>query len=174
MKVQIVKGTEKDLDELVRLYDAVNEHLQGRFCLGWRKGQYPTRSVAENALKEGGLFIAKINRAIAGTMILNHQCVRGYQQVNWQCGAAPQEVLILHTLAIHPDYMRHHIGRKLLEHACSYGKKHGQKAIRLDVSEENLPAIRLYKQLGFAHMATLDLGYGFPLSWPFELYERVL
>ena len=48
------------------------------------------------------------------------------------------------------------------------------KALRLDVYEGNLPAIRLYESAGFRYAGTVSLGLeDIGLDW-FRLYEKML
>jgi ribosomal protein S18 acetylase RimI-like enzyme len=61
-----------------------------------------------------------------------------------------------------------------LDFAAEYGIKSHVRAIRLDVYEGNIPAIRLYEKCGFKYIDTVDLGLGsYGLDW-FKLYEKVL
>lgn len=48
------------------------------------------------------------------------------------------------------------------------------KAIRLDVYENNKPAIQLYTKYGFQYVDTIDLGYGKYGLNNFELYQKLL
>ena len=48
------------------------------------------------------------------------------------------------------------------------------KAIRLDVYEQNTPAIRLYEKNGFQYITTVDLGLGDYGLHKFHLYEKIL
>lgn len=48
------------------------------------------------------------------------------------------------------------------------------KSIRLDVYEDNMPAIKLYEKCGFKYIDTVDLGLGeYGLHW-FKLFEKLL
>lgn len=48
------------------------------------------------------------------------------------------------------------------------------KAIRLDVYDGNVPAIKLYEKCGYKYIGTVDLGLGnYGLDW-FKLYEKLL
>jgi len=70
------------------------------------------------------------------------------------------EVGEIDSMAVHPDYRRLRIGRRLMEFALSYlGVQYpGLKLYRLQVRTNNLGAIRLYEQLGFRTTDTLK-GY---------------
>ena len=49
-----------------------------------------------------------------------------------------------------------------------------QKAIRLDVLGGNVPAEKLYTDLGFKYMDTLKMYYEYTCRTDYELYEYVL
>lgn len=84
-------------------------------------------------------------------------------------------VFVIRILAVHPEFMRNGIGTALLEYATKLGQQQGIQAVRLDVFEENLSAIRLYERCGFICRGTVDLGleeiYG--LKW-YKVYEKVI
>ena len=48
------------------------------------------------------------------------------------------------------------------------------KAVRLDVYEKNIPAVRLYEKLGFHYVHTVDLGYSQYGLDRFRLYQYLL
>lgn len=48
------------------------------------------------------------------------------------------------------------------------------KSIRLDVYENNMPAIKLYEKMGYKYLDTIDLGLGhYGLDW-FKIYEKII
>lgn len=66
------------------------------------------------------------------------------------------------------------IGRALMDHSFELAQQSGIKSIRLDVYENNLPAISLYEKYGFEYIDTVDLGFGnYGLDW-FKLYEKLV
>ena len=52
-----------------------------------------------------------------------------------------------------------YIGRALMDYLIELARQSGIKSIRLDVYENNLPAISLYENCGFEHIDTVDLGF---------------
>ena len=64
--------------------------------------------------------------------------------------------------------------KKLISFACELGKELHMKAIRLDVYENNIPAIKLYEKFGFNYIDTIDLGLGDYGLHRFRLYEKIL
>lgn len=171
----IRKGTFQDVAELAALYDELNDHLAASVNHpGWRKGIYPVREDAASAAEDGTLFVYMVDGRIAGSIILNHAPERGYAEAGWGIQAEEGEVIVIHTLAVHPAYLKRGIGYDLVQFALTYAKAQGQKAVRLDVYEHNQPAIRLYKACGFRYIDKVDLGYGgYGLEY-FDLYEYVL
>lgn len=171
----IEKATSKDIGEVEQLYNAVCRELQkGDNYPGWKEGMYPTRQEAMNGLQEDTLFVYRKEGRVAGTMILNSECEEAYVKGNWSITVEPKDVLVIHTLAIHPDFNHQGIGHQLVEFIKEYGRSIGKKTIRIDVTDGNLPAIHLYQKQGFTPAGAVDLGradHGLPL---FLLYEYIL
>lgn len=119
-------------------------------------------------------YVARYNDKIVGTIILNHEPEDVYSKANWIIKADYSDIVVIHTFAVHPNYLKEGIGQKLMEFAISHSKEIKAKAIRLDVYEKNIPAIKLYEKLGYQYIDTVDLGYAeHGLDW-FKLYEKVL
>lgn len=175
MNIIIELGNEKDIDELEKLYNDLNDYLAaGINYPGWLKGVYPIREDAVKGIKEGYLYVARYDNEIIGSIILNHEPEDAYNKVNWEIEADYSDIVVIHTLVVHPKYMKSGIGQKLMEFATSHGNESRAKAIRLDVYEKNVPAITLYEKFGYRYIDTVDLGYGeYGLDW-FKLYEKVL
>lgn len=173
--MQIRKGTPKDIDELSALYDGLNDYLEAHQNFpGWRKGVYPTREDAVQGIGEDALFVATVGNEIAGTFILRHRPEPGYAKADWGTQLEDREVLVLYTFAVHPRHLHRGVGRKLMEFILAHAAQEKMKAVRLDVYEKNIPAIRLYEQLGFQYVDTVDLGYGMYGLDRFRLYQKLL
>lgn len=175
MNIIIELGNEKDIDELEKLYDDLNDYLAaGINYPGWLKGIYPIREDAIKGLDGGYLYVARYNGKIVGSIILSHEPESAYNQANWEIEADYSDIVVIHTFAVQPKFMKNGIGQKLMEFATSHSKEIKAKAIRLDVYEKNVPAITLYEKHGYRYIDTVDLGYGeYGLNW-FKLYEKVL
>lgn len=174
-KMEIIKATSADIDELESLYNDLNDHFEATTNYpGWIKGIYPVRETALKGLEEGNLFVAKDGGIIAGSIILNHHPEEAYEEATWGIEADYTDVFVIHTLVVHPAYLNKGVGSLLMEFAKKHAVESGIKTIRLDVSENNLPAIRLYEEHGYTYVTTVDLRLGYEhLKW-FRLYEMVL
>lgn len=172
MDTQIVLAAEVDIAAIAELYDTLNDYLAANINYpGWLKGVYPVREDAEAGLKEGNLFVVKRNGEIIGSVILNHHPESGYHEVQWLTECDYSQVIVIHTLVVHPDYLSQGIGQSLMDFALQYAKTTGMKSIRLDVYEKNGPAIRLYEKNGYTYIDRVDLGYVQYGLDRFRLYE---
>lgn len=172
--MEIRKGTKDDIDKVAALYDTLNDYLDSHINYpGWKKGIYPIREDAEKGILENNLFVFEKEERIAGTIILNHEPEEVYNRVDWHNEFSYEDIFVIHTLAVHPEFLQQKIGKKLIDFALDYAKKRQMKAVRLDVYEKNTPAIHLYENAGFEYIDTVDLGYGmYGLDW-FKLYQFV-
>ena len=108
-------------------------------------------------IRTKSLYVATYEGKIIGTVIYLSEQGQAYQDVDWQIDF-DVPVIVIHILAVHPDYFGCGVGKALLDYAVYFGKKQGKKAIRLDTYEENLPAVRLYEKCGFQERGKVDLG----------------
>lgn len=63
---------------------------------------------------------------------------------------------------------------KVIDFIIDLCGKEGIKALRLDVTSDNLPAVKLYKKCGFQYIDSVDLGYSLFGLDEFELYQMIL
>ncbi len=173
--MEVRKGTQQDIEEVAALYDELNDYLESHINYpGWMKGIYPIREDAEVGVAEQNLFVATEEGKIAGTVILNQKPEEAYDLADWQNDLEYDDICVIHTLAIHPDFLHRGIGKEIMEYVLEYAEHMNRKAIRLDVYENNMPAIRLYEKMGFRYIGTVDLGYGkYGLDW-YKLYQYLL
>ena len=72
------------------------------------------------AIEDGTLFVLEFDQKIVGSIVLNHHEEEAYKQVTWGIKAAEHEVLVVHTLVVHPNYMSRGLGQRLMEFAKEY------------------------------------------------------
>jgi hypothetical protein len=60
---------------------------------------------------------------------------------------------LIANVAVHPDYRRRGMARKMTQQAVAYARQRGSPSVWLHVREENAPAVLLYRNLGFAERA---------------------
>ncbi len=173
--LEIRRGVLEDINALATLYDELNDYLESHINYpGWRKGIYPVREDAEQGIRENTLFVALRDGHIVGTVILRHCPENGYELADWHNSLDYKNIFVLYTFAVHPYYLNQGIGKKILEFVIDHAAQMKMKAIRLDVYEKNIPAIRLYESMGFQYIATVDLGYSMYGLEQFKLYQYLL
>ncbi len=172
---QIRQATVGDIDQIAGLYDVLNDYLAaGTNYPGWRKDIYPTRKDAEAGLLEGNLYVVTENDRIAGTVILSHHPEPAYNSAKWLIECDYSQIIVIHTLAVHPDFLSKGVGKYIMDFALHHAGAAGMSSVRLDVYEKNMPAIRLYEQSGFTYIDTVDLGYSQYGLHNYRLYERLV
>ncbi|MCD7971635.1 MAG: GNAT family N-acetyltransferase [Candidatus Azobacteroides sp.] len=175
MEEIIRKAVSEDLDVLEVFYEEVIDHLEATVNYPrWTKGIYPSRDTIEACIREGTLFILLIEGKIAGCIVLDQKQEKAMEQVEWGIKATPEEVLIIRTFAVHPRFMGQKLSLPVMDFVREYALSNGIKTIRLDVLEENIPAIKLYEKLGYTYKGTIDLGLPEPHPKWFKVYELIL
>lgn len=142
------------------IYRQVIEHdTQNHAYTRWQLGVYPTPQTVAEALAAQDLYVLEIGGQIAAAARINQEQVPIYAQCPWQYPAAPEEVLVIHTLAVSPAYAGRGLGRRFIAFYESQARATGCPVLRLDTSQTNLPARSLYKSLGFREAAVLECNF---------------
>ena len=175
MDLMIRRGTPEDLDALEEFYGEVCDHMAATVnYTGWKRDVYPARQDAEAGIREGTLFLAEEGGRAAGSFILSPRQEDAYAGAKWQMELEARDVRTIYTFAVSPRQRGKGVGRAMLAYASRCAKEQGARALRLDVYEKNLPAIRLYESAGFRYVDTVSLGLEeIGLDW-FRLYEKLL
>ena len=104
----------------------------------WKKGIHPSDEMIQNSIEREELYVLADGDEIAVCVIANDEKVEGYADAPWQIDS--DEAIVLHVLAVHPDYRGKGLARKLVENVIEQERKAGKKALRLDVIENNTTA----------------------------------
>ncbi len=76
-----------------------------------------------------------------------------------------RKITLIANVATHPDYRRRGIGRALTERAMLQAWQKGAKELWLQVRDDNLTAIKIYKDLGFVERARRTTYQTYPNSF---------
>lgn len=122
--IQIRKATEADLERIEKLYEDICGYLETHENYpGWKKDIYPSRYDAEKGLMADGLYVACIRGETAGSMILKHEPEEGYKNGSWLTEDNYQQIYVVYTLAVHPDFLKCGVGTELLMFAERMARK---------------------------------------------------
>lgn len=135
-------------------------------------GSYPSKELIENSLKNKQLMVAETDGKIAAAVIINHDYDDLYNEINWGIDAEKEKVTVIHGLRVLPEFSRKGIAKTMMKTVIENCREEGQKAIRLDMIEGNIPAQKLYLGLNFEKRGFFDIEYdgvGAVPSWAYEL-----
>ena len=176
--VAVGLGAREDIDEILALYEAVQQAVAGTDNDPlWKVGVHPCRAQLEAAAAGEALFVLRKGGRIAGAMVADESITPGYEAVPWNVQAAPGEFVTVHLFAVHPDFRGQGLARPFLEAVERTARERGYKAVRLDTLVTNLGAQRTYERLGYANMGRHHLTYGTYIDTDeprFILFEKAL
>ncbi len=141
---------ESDVDSITAIYDLIHgEEEKGNTTCGWKRGIYPVKSTAEQAVKRGDMFVLEENGEIVASGIMNSDCNEVYHKITWNYPCKDEEALILHTLTVSPKHFNKGYGKKFFEFYENFAREHGYSVLRIDTQAKNLRARAIYKKLGY-------------------------
>ena len=167
------KAEKEDFDKVRSLYWTLIDREQDDPSFPhWKKGIHPSDEIIQDSIDKEELYVLADSDEIAACVIANGEKVDGYSDAPWQIDS--DEIIVLHVLAVHPDYRGRGLALRLVENVIELERKAGKKALRLDVIENNTTAEKLYQKLGFQYIQTKTLYYDVVGEMTFKLYELVL
>lgn len=156
--IEFILATLDDLDYISQIYmDIHEEHANGINYPKWPYNIYPIDEDAKEGIDKQELYVLKINSQIVGSVILNHNQDLGYEQAQWLVDAHENEVMVIHTLAISPKLKGRGYAGIMIKKIKELAIHQGCTAIRLDMTNGNLPARYLYQKHGFYFTGIADL-----------------
>lgn len=170
------KAVASDLDDIEKGYQEhfAFEKEHGAFTV-FREGVYPTRADAETALQNGALYVSEENNILLGSIILDEQQPDEYKKIDWPSKAPKEKVKVIHLLMVRPGFAGKGVGSALADYALGIAKERSCAVVRLDTGEQNIPAVSLYKKLGFHLVAASPMRVGGVISHNHHLFfEKVL
>jgi ribosomal protein S18 acetylase RimI-like enzyme len=131
----------------VEIRDAEGEDLEGLSAL-------EARTFASDRMARRS-FRRLIGRKSARLRVAAGRELRGYHLVLFRKGSS---VARLYSIAVDDRHRGAGLGRRLLADAERVAVVHRKRVLRLEVREDNLPAIRLYERRGYRIIGRYD-GY---------------
>lgn len=141
-QLTIDKGNLTDLDILFQMYKRAKETLENDKIYQWTNN-YPTRSIIENDLKDGVLYVLKNNDRIIGAININENQEPEYKSIKWQFNG--NKILVIHRLVVHPNSQNKGYAKLLMDFAEELAKRDNYTTIRLDAYSKNERVVKFYK-----------------------------
>jgi len=153
----IRKAFQEDIPAVAAIYDAIHgEEEAGRATVGWARGVYPTRATAQAALEAGSLYVLEEAGQVIAAAKIDGVQVPEYANCPWAYPAGEEEVLVLHTLVVHPAHRGEGRAAAFVKYYEDAARRLGRPFLRMDTNEKNTAARRLYAKLGYAEPGIVD------------------
>ncbi len=174
--MRIRKATIKDIDAIVKIYDECHMmEEEGRSTVGWIRGVYPTREIAEAAVERGDMFVQEDDSGeITGSAVINQLQVDCYSEGRWSYPASDNEVMVIHTLVIDASMGRKGLGSAFIDFYENYAKERGCRSLRLDTNAINKAARSLYRKHGYTEIGTVPTEFNGIPDVDLVLLEKVI
>ena len=144
------KASMADLDAIAAIYSKIHDEIEaGRAAIGWIREVYPTRATAQASIEKGDIFVMEEGGTILAAARINQYQGPEYDRAVWSFDAAPEKVLVLHTLVVSPSCKGRGIGTSFVAFYEETARKMGCSALRMDTNAINTAARALYKKLGY-------------------------
>lgn len=167
----IRRAVSSDLDSIEQAY---REHFSHEKKYGaytvFQEGVYPTLLDAVKALQNDALYVYEEDGVVMGSMILDGTQPDEYREIVWPSKEPDEKVKVIHLLLVRPCAAGKGIGCALVNHALEVAKQLACKVVRLDTGEQNIPAVSLYKRMGFQLAATAPMKVGGVISHNTHLF----
>ncbi|MBQ6504207.1 MAG: GNAT family N-acetyltransferase [Flexilinea sp.] len=153
-------------------YHSLIDAIQGLpYLPGWEKDIYPAPDVLQTEIGEGNFYFLRDQDRIASGMVVNQKCNEEYRNAKWPEDLKQEQFMVIHMLGVHPDFSGIGFAKEMVRYALKIAKDAGMKAMRLDVLKGNVPAEKLYINLGFSYVDSIPMFYEDTGWTEFELYE---
>ena len=156
-------------------YHKLIDMMEGsEFHPRWEKYVYPSDDFLRSSIERGELYVGMLGEEIAAAMVINGEGAEGYAGAPWSVRTADGEFSVIHALGVLPPHHGRGFARELVRAAIGEARAKDMKALRLDVLNGNLPAVRLYESEEFRLVSRVKLFYEDTGLTDFLLYEYAL
>ena len=142
MKLRL--ATHNDLPELKIMFQKIIAEMYKNNIRIWNEF-YPYEEF-EGDIVSNSLYLLTSKEGIVAAFGM-YNSVTGWENFGWEDKKANS--IYLSRLGVNPNFLRKGIGSLILDYAQKMATKKNVSFIRLLVSNENIPAIKLYEKNGF-------------------------
>jgi ribosomal protein S18 acetylase RimI-like enzyme len=151
--MQIRLATLNDLVQLAALLKRVVPVMRAAGNLQW-DDSYPNTEVFTNDIERGQLWVAETDGSVVGVIAITGDIEPDYMQADWDHTEA---ALVVHRLAVDPEFRGAGIGRALMTHAEIVAASKEIAVIRVDTNVENQATQKLFPGLGYRFAGVISL-----------------
>lgn len=166
MEIQVIELNE--LKAMIQLYAKITADLRKKGINQWDRF-YPNRFIVKTDIKKGNLFGLSTDKKIIGAVAVDTNESKKYRKLKWE--DEDGKPLMIHRLAIHPDYQGMGYGKQLLQFAEDYTLINGYSSIRLDVFSLNSAAVKMYERSGYQERGMIRFPFR---TAPYKCFEKIV
>ncbi len=149
----IRKATLDDVDAIESIYNAIlDQEEAGNIATGWKRGIYPSRATATAAIQDADdMYVMTADGAedtVIAAVRINQEQAPEYADAAWEYDVPAEQVMVLHTLVVHPQESSHGYGRRFLAFYEELAVQSGCSYLRMDTNVLNMRARRFYSRFG--------------------------
>ena len=164
----VFRANVEDMEGVIDLISCCIKDMAAKGNDQWGE-DYPDKKVVAADMLEGSLYLWKEKDICQGMIVLNEFQNEEYQNIAW--ANKEGKILVVHRLAVHPEFQRQGIAGKLMDFAEGIAVTKRYVAIRLDTYSNNPAAINFYKRRGYNYTGEIYFPHR---SRPFYGYEKMI
>ncbi len=157
-----------DIPSILELVAQVVPIMNASGNLQWDTN-YPNAAVFRKDIELMKLWVAEIDREIAGVSAITTDQDPEYAEVGWDLS---QTAIVTHRLAVSPNYQGRGVAVALLKKAEEEALRRGIKFLRIDTNSMNKATQSLFPKMGYVFAGEIGLSYRPGLR--FYCYEKRL
>jgi ribosomal protein S18 acetylase RimI-like enzyme len=158
-----------NLDRVKEIAESCATDMINRNIFQWNE-KYPSKKIFKEDIESNSLYLAKINQEIVGCIMLSENKDDVYKDIKWL--SEDNINLYIHRLAVHPQFQKKGIGKKMMDFAEKYAKSNNYESVRLDTFSKNKRNNIFYENRGYIKLGNVY----FPKQsrFPFHCYEKLI
>ena len=188
--MNIIQPSKEYIPAIMGLFEDCTEYMKSQGINQWGDF-YPTREIIETDIQTKTLYaivdksqgapqlalgfarrqepFPDGNNILLGVINISENQEEQYKSIKWSDNS--DKILVIHRLAVHPDYQKQGIARQLMDFAENYGKQYRYSSVRLDAYSINKRVLRFYENRGYIKRGEVFFPYR---NAPFYCYEKIL
>jgi GNAT superfamily N-acetyltransferase len=136
------------LEEIMDLFRSCALSMNSKGLYNWSL-DYPDLNTIATDIQNNELHIYN-QKCVKGAITITSQQPDQYSNLCWSDDLSNS--IVFRRLAVHPDYQRKGIAKKLIEFSENYAQSKGKSSIRIDVYRKSTEAMRFYLSMGYLNV----------------------
>ncbi len=164
----IDKTNISQLDNIFKIFKECRIVMENNDIFQWTE-HYPTLEIIASDIQMGYLYCLTENEKTVGVINISDIQELEYKNIHWRNNDG--KILVIHRLAVDPQFQKQGYAKKLMDFAEDYAIKDNYSSVRLDAYSGNERVLRFYENRDYEKRGEVF----FPeRELPFYCYEKQL